>query len=113
MPPESAKYLYDMLKAVRGVEEAAASTPTHSPKLVQSAVRWNLVVIGEALSQLRRRDPQLAERVTDHVNIVGLRNRLVHRYGMIDDDLVAKLIEEKSPELKAELEALLLEVDPE
>jgi uncharacterized protein with HEPN domain len=84
MPPESAKYLRDMLDAARAIEQYAQDKTLKDfleQRSVRDATQWNFCVIGEALSQLRRVDEPTAERITDHWKIVGLRNQLIHGYG--------------------------------
>jgi uncharacterized protein YutE (UPF0331/DUF86 family) len=39
---------------------------------------------GEALTQLKKRDPATAERITDHRKIISFRNVLIHGYAQID-----------------------------
>jgi len=51
---------------------------------VRQAVQWNFAVIGEALAHLHRIDAATAEQITGWRRIIGLRNQLIHGYGMID-----------------------------
>lgn len=44
--------------------------------------------MGEALSQLAKADPDLAERIPEYRRIVALRNLLIHGYANIDERLV-------------------------
>jgi uncharacterized protein with HEPN domain len=85
MPPESARFLRDML----------------------DAANWNFCVIGEAMSQLKRIDEPTALRITDHWKIVGLRNQPIHGYGVINNRSTWDIIQGKLPVLIRELTGIL------
>jgi uncharacterized protein with HEPN domain len=73
----------------------------------RDAVQSNFCVIGEALSQLARQSPDVADRISEYQRIIGLRNQLVHGYGVINHEITWNIIESKLPILIAELEDLL------
>ncbi len=75
--------------------------------LLRSAVERQLQIIGEALSQLAKVDPQIASKVSELSRIIAFRNILVHGYAAIDYDTVWRLIEDKLPELLVNLRAIL------
>ena len=112
MPPDIAKYLRDMLDAVHAIEQL-----THGKTLddylglrsVRDAAQWNFCVIGEALTQLKKHDESVAKRITSHMKIIGLRNQLIHGYGVIDSQITWSIITEKLPILHRELDQLLAE----
>jgi uncharacterized protein with HEPN domain len=110
MPPESAKYLRDMLDAARAIEQHSHNRTKEEflqNRLLRDAVNWNFCVVGEALSQLKRIDQPLVERITDHWKIIGLRNQLVHGYGVINNQITWDIVQSKLPILIQELERLL------
>jgi len=87
MPPESAKYLRDMLDAATTIERYVSNQSVDDylqHRWLRDAANWNFCVIGEALSQLKRLDEPTAERITDYSKIIGLRNQLIHGYGIIN-----------------------------
>ena len=49
--------------------------------MARSAVERQFEIIGEALGQLARLDPAMAERITDFRRVIAFRNILVHGYG--------------------------------
>ena len=63
-------------------------------------------IVGEAASQipvaLRRRNPKIPWR-----QIIGMRNRLIHGYDIVDYDIVWSTVTQDLPLLVAELEAIL------
>ena len=66
---------------------------------------WNLVLLGEAANKL----PDDIQSSNIHIPwraITGLRNRLVHGYSDIADDIVWEVVEEGISALKPQLEAL-------
>jgi uncharacterized protein with HEPN domain len=110
MPPETAKYLRDMLEAVRTIEfYAKGKTIDDYLRLrwLRDAAQWNFCVTGEALTQLKRIDANTAQKLTDHAKIIALRNQLIHGYGVIDNRITWDIIEGKLPTLRRELKALI------
>jgi uncharacterized protein with HEPN domain len=110
MRPESAKYLRDMQDAARSIQDYARGRTEEeylADRAFRDAVQWNFCVIGEALTQLGRADPETAHRITDHRRIVGLRNQLLHGYSVINSGITWNIIQEKLPILVRELELLL------
>lgn len=77
--------------------------------LLRSAVERQLEIVGEALAQLRRIDPEVAERVPDLRRIVDFRNLLIHGYAIIDDRLVWEIAQTKVPQLVDALRLLVRE----
>jgi uncharacterized protein with HEPN domain len=80
---------------------------------MRQAVLYSFLIIGEAVNRLRRRDPDIAERVSDLRQIVGMRNALIHGYDVADYPIVWRAIHETLPILRGQVEALLPEEDRE
>lgn len=78
--------------------------------LLRAAVERKLQNAGEAMAQLGKADPALAERIPEHAQIVGFRNVLVHPYQAIDDNRVWNLLIHEVPAMLAALTALLSEL---
>ncbi|MBV8736430.1 MAG: DUF86 domain-containing protein [Alphaproteobacteria bacterium] len=109
-------FLWDALRAAEAVQAFLRGKTYEAfveDDLVRSAVERQLQIIGEALSQLARIDPRIASNVAELRRIIAFRNILVHGYAAIDYDTVWRLIEDKLPELQANLQALLRTSDPE
>lgn len=79
--------------------------------MLRAAVERKLQNAGEALAQLRRADPGLAERVPDLAQVVGFRNVLVHQYQAVDDNRVWNLLRTEVPAMLVALTAILSELD--
>ena len=56
-----------------------------------------------------KRDPPLAEKISDFRKIAGFRNVLIHGYDAIDDVTSWGIVETKLPILRREIDALLQE----
>lgn len=80
-------------------------------ELLRAGVERQFEIIGEALTQLRRHSPELAERIREHEKIIGFRNILIHGYAVIEDEVVWSAASEKLPLLPDDVAALLAESD--
>ena len=91
MRPETRKYLWDALSAadqVAGFVAGKDFAAYRSDTLLRSGVERQMEIIGEALAQLSRRDPETADLVPDLPRIIGYRNILIHGYADVDDEVV-------------------------
>lgn len=70
----------------------------------QSAVERQLVIIGEALNQLKKLE--LSTKIDNDKQIIGFRNRLVHAYDSIDNAIVGTIINRHLKKLKKEIISL-------
>ena len=109
-PEATCAYLHDIAVACRLIEEFVGgktfSEYVASP-LLRSAVERQFEIIGEALNQALRADPDLENRVTHARRIVSFRNRLIHGYATVADEVVWGVVEGYLPRLKGEVEALI------
>ena len=88
---EVKKYLFDIRLAAGRVQEFTAGKTFEdyaTDVLLRSAVERQCGIVGEALSQLDKVDPESAVRITDRKRIIAFRNILVHAYAQIDDRVV-------------------------
>lgn len=77
--------------------------------MLRSAVERQFEIIGEALTQLARMNPELAERIPDRRRIIDFRNVLAHAYAIVDPTLVWQATQENLPPLLAVLTDLIEE----
>jgi uncharacterized protein with HEPN domain len=106
MRPETAKRLIDALAACEAIASFTAGLDLagfSGNALVRSAVERQFEIIGEALGKAAREDESLVKSMPDIPRIVGLRNRLIHGYDSVDDQLVWDVIRSKLPSLTAAL----------
>lgn len=91
MQPDSAARLWEARDAGRRVQELVADRTWddyHADPALRWAVERGFTIIGEALAQLRRADPDTAQQISRLPEIVGFRNVLVHGYAGVDDATV-------------------------
>lgn len=108
-PLESRKYLFDIERAANSIQSFTTGkqlTDYEASRLLQAAVEREFEIIGEAVSQLAKRDPTLAERIPEYRRLIAFRNVLIHGYAEVDNVLVWGLIESKLPELLVAIRAL-------
>jgi uncharacterized protein with HEPN domain len=112
MNPESRKRLRDAHTActeialfLRGESRASFGTD----RRLHLAVQLLLVVVGEALSVLRRVETDLADQIPDLHRFVGLRNHLVHGYDVVNLDIVWRVASEEVPAFARVASGLLVD----
>ena len=116
MQPETLGLLVDNRDAARFiVAETADATYDKflNDQRMRQAVLFSFLIIGEAVNRLSRRNPDMAQRIADLRQIVGMRNALIHGYDITDYPIVWRAIHETLPTLHEQIEALLPEEDRE
>lgn len=109
MQLEAKKYIYDIRHACQLILEFIEGKQKKdylSDALLQSATERQLEVIGEAINQLAKLDPTVADRITNYKRLIGLRNILIHGYADIDDELIWDLLQTNLATLVKEIDAL-------
>ncbi len=77
--------------------------------LLRSGVERQFEILGEALSRLLQIAPELSNRISDTRRIISFRNRLIHGYASVADEIVWGVIEANLEKLKDEVKLLLEE----
>ena len=75
--------------------------------MLRSAVERQFEIIGEALNQLAKTDPETSSQIPELPRIVAFRNILIHGYTTVDDALVWQVVVDKLPTLQYALNELL------
>lgn len=65
----------------------------------------NIEIIGEAMSRILKVNPQI--EISNSRKIVDARNKLIHGYDEISDDVIWGIVVNNLPILKSEVENLL------
>lgn len=110
MLPEVEKRIQDALGACERIQDFTTGLEFDDfskSALVRSAVERQFEIIGEALNKASVLDASLAHRVPEIPRIVGLRNRLIHGYDAVDDQLVWDVVRSKIKPLQESLETLI------
>jgi uncharacterized protein with HEPN domain len=110
--PEVRKHLFDIAEACALIERFTAGRTFEDYEgdpLLRSGVERQFEIVGEALSRMLQLSPDLLPRVTDARRIVAFRNRLIHGYASVSNEVVWGVVEGNLPVLQREIQALLEE----
>jgi len=106
--PRDEDYMHHILGAISSIEAytVEGETAFMADRKTQDAVIRNLEIIGEAANKL---SPELRSSQPDipWVDIIGMRNRLIHGYLTVNLDIVWSTVHEVLPGFKATIAALL------
>jgi uncharacterized protein with HEPN domain len=71
----------------------------------QSAVERQLGIIGEAINKFEKLFPE--KQLDNSRKIVGLRNRIIHSYDIIDSSMIWAVLKKHLAPLKSEVQRLM------
>ena len=109
-PPEVRKYLFDIAEACDLITEFVAGknfSDYQQDRMLRSAVERQFEIVGEALLGLLRIAPDLQTRVSDTRRIVAFRNRLIHGYASVADEVVWGVVETNLGVLRRDIAQLI------
>jgi len=110
MHADARKLLWDGQHAAERIQRFTTGKTFNeyeADEYLRSAVERQLEIVGKAMNQLRRIDPDTATAVPELARIIAFRNILVHGYANVDNRLVWGVIESDLPSLGAALGRLL------
>ncbi|MBL7214130.1 MAG: DUF86 domain-containing protein [Phycisphaerae bacterium] len=110
MRPETKKFLYDMQQACVSLTVFLKGKNLEDylqDELLRSAVERKLMILGEALSQVVRIDPETEIQIPDARKIIDFRNILVHGYFAIEHETVWGILQKDLPLLMNQISRLL------
>ena len=110
MDKEIKTWLYDILQSINEIESYYENKPKVYSDYVSDiktkrAVERNLEIIGEAVNRILKKD-QSFELISSK-KIIDTRNRIIHGYDKISDDLIWSIVINHIPKLKTEITGLL------
>jgi uncharacterized protein with HEPN domain len=110
MNDETKKRLLDALEACRailqfteGIDYAAYAADS----MRQAAVERKFEIVGESLRRAEESAHELAETLPELRRIIGMRNRIIHGYDAVDDQIIWDAVQSKIPPLTERLASLL------
>jgi uncharacterized protein with HEPN domain len=71
----------------------------------KKAVERNLEIIGEAVGRILKTDPSF--QLENAKNIIGTRNRIIHSYDNISDEVIWTIVSRDLPKLRIQVDKLL------
>jgi uncharacterized protein with HEPN domain len=110
MRREVDKYLYDVVKACDAIRQFTIDKTLRdyqSNLMLRSAVERQLMIIGEALNQAVRLQPDMSEQISEVREIVNLRNIIVHGYAVVENETIWGVVTEEVPALARQVNRLL------
>ncbi|HTB30805.1 MAG TPA: HepT-like ribonuclease domain-containing protein [Bacteroidia bacterium] len=109
MSRETNKLLFDVHNAILKIEQYLAGSKKfedyQNNLMLQQAVERNIEIIGEAVNNLLKINPDLP--LSNARKIVNTRNKLIHGYDDIENSEIWAIIITHMPILKQEVEKLL------
>lgn len=102
------KYLFDILFSIEAIEDFLKNydfIKYQNDLKTKSAVERQLGIIGEAVNKISKEYHDL--ELQNSREIVNFRNRLIHAYDSVDDNIVWAIKTNHLPVLKKEIEKLL------
>jgi len=110
MKREVQKRLVDASTACERIAEFVSGkqfSEYEASHLLRSAVERQFEIIGEALNKAAAIEPTLTTDVPELRRIVGPRNRLIHGYDNVDDEILWDVVQRKLVPLKGPLDGML------
>lgn len=103
MRPEAQKLLYDVLAAAGAIEEylrGKSYAEYEDSSLLQAGVERKFEIVGEAVAQLAKIEPDVAKSLPEHARVIAFRNVLIHAYSGVSPAIVWDIAQAKLPALK-------------
>jgi len=106
MDSEIQTWLYDILQAIEDIESFFDENSMHFGEYVSDlktkrAVERELEIIGEAFNRILKKDNDF--QFENIHKIIGTRNRIIHGYDSVSDDLIWSIVINHLPLLKKEI----------
>ncbi len=109
MDNEIKKYLYDIKVSIDSIEsylgEKRDFNEYQSNKMLRRAVEREFEIIGEAMGRIEKIFPDI--HISSKRQIISMRNRVIHGYDKIDNEIIWGTIVRHLPKLKDEIDTLL------
>ncbi len=112
MNREIKTWLFDIISAITEIdsffEEEKKVFEIYSKDIkTKRAVERNIEIIGEAVKRIIDKDGKI--NLTNAQKIVDTRNRIIHGYDTVSDDVIWGIIINHLPKLKKEVEILMID----
>lgn len=103
-------WLYDILSSIHEVESYFSELPMDfdiykNDLKTKRAVERNIEIIGEAMNRILHAATDI--NLSNSRKIVDTRNRIIHGYDTVSDEMIWSIVTSHLPILKQEIELLL------
>jgi uncharacterized protein with HEPN domain len=110
MDNEIKTWLYDILQSINEIDSYYKNKPRIFEEYINDiktkrAIERDLEIIGEAVNRILKKDKNF--KLNSAEKIIGTRNRIIHGYDKISDDLIWSIVINHLPKLKDEVTGLL------
>jgi uncharacterized protein with HEPN domain len=109
MELEIKKYLFDIHESIVSIEKYLGVERDFNlymaDKMLRRAVEREFEIIGEAIGRIEKIDPAI--NISSKRQIINMRNRVIHGYDKIDNEIIWGIIIRHLPTLKVEIDTLL------
>ena len=112
MDIEIKTWLYDIIQSINEIDSYYENKPRIFEEYLadiktKRAIERDLEIIGEAVNRIRKKDKNI--KLENANKIVGTRNRIIHGYDKVSDDLIWSIVINHLPKLKEEVQRLIKE----
>ena len=112
MDNEVKAWLYDILNAIMEIDSFFIDIPKEFSSYkndlrTRRAIERNIEIIGEALSRIITKEPAI--NISNTRKIVDTRNRIIHGYDSVSDEIIWGIVINHIPILQTEVKNLLEE----
>jgi uncharacterized protein with HEPN domain len=109
MKLEIKKFLYDIKESIESIENYLGEKRDFNiyiaDKMLRRAIEREFEIIGEAMNRIEKIDSTID--ISSKTQIINMRNRVIHGYDKIDNEIIWGTIVRHLPKLKQEIESLL------
>ena len=109
MDNEIKKYLFDIQESIDSIQKYLGDKRDFkvymTDKMLRRAVEREFEIIGEAMSRIEKLDSTI--EISGKRQIISMRNRVIHGYDKIDNEIIWGTIVRHLPTLKLEIDSLL------
>ena len=111
MRDDANKYLYDINNSIDPINSYLGDRRNFNDylnnKMMRRAIEREFEIIGEAMNHLTKLEPNI--KISNRQKIINMRNRVIHGYDKIDNEIIWGTIIRHLPILKKDVIKLLNE----
>lgn len=103
------KFLFDIYEATKSIDAYLEGNRDFnhylSNKMLRRAFEREFEIIGEAMQRIHKINPEI--NISSKAHIIGMRNRVIHGYDRIDNEIIWGTIIKYLPKLHDEIKEML------